>query len=52
VSVGGSRLADAVMKVRSQDIVVEPGYDGEFGKVAIWGEEGEEEKREEQMSLF
>jgi uncharacterized protein (TIGR00375 family) len=36
--VSGERVAEAVTRVRSGDIVIEPGYDGVFGKVKIWKE--------------
>lgn len=32
------RVAEAISKVRMRDIVVEPGYDGKYGVVAIWSE--------------
>ena len=38
--VGGMKIAQGVTKVRVGTIAIEPGYDGEYGKVAIW-EEGE-----------
>ncbi len=38
--VGGGKLAQAVTKVRVGSISIDPGYDGEFGKVKIW-QEGE-----------
>jgi len=38
--VGGMKVAQGVTKVRVGSIAIEPGYDGEYGKVAIW-EEGE-----------
>ena len=38
--VGGMKVAQGVTKVRQGNIAIEPGYDGEYGKVAIW-EEGE-----------
>lgn len=38
--VGGMKIAQGVTKVREGAIEIEPGYDGEYGKVAIW-EEGE-----------
>ena len=34
----GGRVAEAISKVRSGDISIEPGYDGVFGKVKIWKE--------------
>lgn len=43
--VGGSRVAEGVKRVREGNIIVDPGYDGEYGKVEIWTE-GEEEKKE------
>ncbi len=53
----GDKIADGVRRVRGGDIVIDPGYDGEYGKVAIWpeGEEeksiSEEQENAEQMSL-
>ena len=32
------RVSEAISKVRMRDIVVEPGYDGKYGVVAIWSE--------------
>ncbi len=34
--VGGARVAEGVARVRSGDIVIDPGYDGEYGRVRIW----------------
>jgi len=54
----GERVAEGIKKVRSGNIVVEPGYDGVFGVVKIWGQEGDvgnkgdEEKSLEQMTLL
>ncbi|MGH9856969.1 MAG: endonuclease Q family protein [Acidobacteriota bacterium] len=36
--VGGMKVAQGVAKVRAGDIAIEPGYDGEYGKVRIWKE--------------
>lgn len=38
--VGGMKIAQGITKVREGAISIDPGYDGEYGKVAIW-EEGE-----------
>ena len=48
------RIAEAIGKVRSGNIVVDPGYDGVFGVVKIWSEEKkkEEEAQKEQLSLL
>lgn len=54
-AVGGDRVAEAIAKVRSGDIVVRPGYDGVFGVVKIWPVAKEENPLQsslEQQSLF
>ncbi|MCL4338073.1 endonuclease Q family protein [Patescibacteria group bacterium] len=51
----GSKVAEALQKVRTGDIYVDPGYDGVFGVVKIWGEEKEaaqKEEKKDQLSLF
>ena len=35
-AVGGERIAEGVARVRRGDIVIEPGYDGVYGKVRVW----------------
>jgi uncharacterized protein (TIGR00375 family) len=48
-NIAGSRIADGIKRVRGGAIVIDPGYDGEYGKVAIWPEkEDEKETPEEQ----
>ncbi len=44
------RIALAVDKVRRGDLIINPGYDGEFGEVKIFTTEGEE--KEPQLGLF
>lgn len=48
---GGPIFREAVEKVRAGDIFIDPGFDGVFGKVKIWGAE-EEKAGYEQTSLF
>ncbi|HSX08700.1 MAG TPA: endonuclease Q family protein [Candidatus Saccharimonadales bacterium] len=38
--IGGMKVAQGIHKIREGSINIEPGYDGEYGKVSIW-EEGE-----------
>jgi uncharacterized protein (TIGR00375 family) len=45
----GPKIAGGVKKVREGDLVIQPGYDGTYGVVKIWGNQGDQEK---QMSLF
>lgn len=53
----GEEIAEAVIKVRSGQLNIEPGYDGVFGKVKIWSEaklEGDKpvKPKNKQMSLL
>ncbi|HLD01351.1 MAG TPA: endonuclease Q family protein [Patescibacteria group bacterium] len=50
-AVAGEKVADGIARVRSGNITVLPGYDGEFGKVKIWEEEKAEEAVVPQLSL-
>lgn len=53
----GVKIANGIAKVRKQDIYVDPGFDGEFGKVRIWSDEilgvqSEKPSVEDQLGLF
>lgn len=48
--ISGEKVAEGVERVRGGSLVIEPGYDGVFGKVKIWGKK--EEGGRKQMSLF
>lgn len=53
--ISGSKVAEGVDKVRKGDLVIDPGYDGVYGVVKIWGrEEGSRSEQEEapQLGLF
>jgi len=45
------KLAEGLKKMRANDININPGYDGVFGIVKIWGEK-KTELAKTQMSLF
>ena len=53
--IAGERIAVGMEKVRTGDIVIDPGYDGVFGVVKLW-KEGEEkplvDASREQLSIF
>lgn len=49
------KIAEGIAKVRAGDIVILPGFDGEYGKVKIWQKKVEEDLKEvsnEQGILF
>ncbi len=58
---GGVKLAEGIRRVREGTIAINPGFDGEYGKVKIWEEkaqsskvktQSEETKGKEQLGLF
>lgn len=58
--ISGEKVAEGIKKVRSGNIVVEPGYDGVFGTVKIWNNSIDnkqdadkiEKESQEQMTLL
>ncbi len=53
--VAESRIAQAIQKVRTGDIAIDPGYDGVFGVVKIWRNQKEQslvDLSKEQLSLL
>src|SRR3990167_9423520 len=48
---GGSKVAEGVDKVRRGDITIDPGYDGEYGKVRIFGDKIEVKDTKSQLGL-
>lgn len=50
-SFSGPKVAEAIKKVRSQELFIEPGYDGVYGKVRIFSK-GEQKKFFRQETLF
>ncbi len=52
--VAGTRVADGVSRMRKGNLHIDPGYDGVFGVVKIWGkgEKGIGDSNKEQLSLL
>lgn len=46
------RIAEGIMRVRLGRVKLLPGFDGEYGKIEIFGQGEDKEKGEEQLSLF
>ena len=47
-----SRLAEAIIRTRQGKVNIAAGYDGEYGKVSIFGDDDKPKKHEEQLSFF
>lgn len=51
IKTAGEKTGEGIKRVRQGDIVIDPGFDGVFGKVKIWPS-GESAKKIGQMSFF
>lgn len=54
--IGGDKLREGIDKARRGNIIIDPGYDGEYGKVKIWDDHNKiaqvtEEKQKSQLGL-
>ena len=43
-----SRLAEAIIRTRQGKVHIAAGYDGEYGKISIFGDDDKPKKHEEQ----
>ena len=48
--IAGQRISEAITKMRCGNIIIKPGFDGQFGQVQIFGQL--EKQKKKQMSLF
>ena len=46
------KIAEGILRMRRGDVVVEPGFDGEYGKVKMFTETAEPAAAEQQLTLF
>jgi len=46
------RIAEGVIRVRKGKVKIDPGFDGEYGKISIFGDEEKAVEGEKQLSLF
>ena len=51
-SATSARIADGIMRMRNRQVTIEPGYDGEYGKVKLFTEQAPQTSGEQQMTLF
>ena len=52
--IAGERIAEGILRVRSGQVKIDPGYDGVFGTVKIWSFDKAQDKpeKQKQMSFF
>ncbi len=46
------QVAEGVLKVRQGKVNIQPGFDGEYGKISLFGEAEEKSSSEQQLHLF
>ncbi len=46
------KIADGIIKVRQGKVHIQAGYDGEYGKIAIFSDDDKDTTQEKQLSLF
>ena len=46
------RIAEGILRMRGGQIIVQPGYDGEYGRISLFTKGEYQVKGEEQLSLF
>ncbi len=51
-SAAPAKIAEGILRMRQGQVTIEPGYDGEYGKVHIFGEAQPLVPSEQQMTLF
>jgi uncharacterized protein (TIGR00375 family) len=49
--ISGPKIAEGVDKNRKGELLIDPGYDGVYGVVSLWGK-GDNQKKIPQMSIF
>ena len=51
-AVAGSKITEGIDRVRQGQLHIEPGYDGTYGVVKIWGEDNNDNNAAVQIGLF
>ena len=46
------RIAEGILRMRQGQVIVLPGFDGEYGRISLFSKEENQAKGEEQLSLF
>ena len=46
------KVVEGILRVRQGKVNIKPGFDGEYGTISIFDDNGEQKKSEQQLSLF